>query len=69
MRVRHPVLNKIFLLNTMTTANDREDNGPGWREFWQSLKWLEAEGYIELFYDANGEETVRIAEGAEGYTL
>ena len=53
----------------MTVANDREDNGPGWREFWQSLKWLEAEGYIELFYDDNGKETVRIAEGAEGYTL
>jgi hypothetical protein len=48
----------------MTTAHDSEDT-PGWREFWQSLKWLEAEGYIELFYDDNGEETVRIAEGAE----
>ena len=52
----------------MTTAND-ENRGPGWREFWQSLKWLEAEGYIELFYDKNGEETVRIAKGAEGFTL
>ena len=50
------------------TANDAEDT-PGWREFWQSLKWLEAEGYIELFYDKNGEETVRIAEGAENAKL
>lgn len=49
----------------MTVANDREDNGPGWREFWASLKYLEAEGYIELGYNANGEEIVRIAAGAE----
>ena len=49
----------------MTIANDRGDNGPGWREFWASLKYLESEGYIEIFYDKNGEETVRIAAGAE----
>ena len=48
----------------MTTAND-ENRGPGWREFWASLKYLESEGYIEIFYDKNGEETVRIAAGAE----
>lgn len=53
----------------MTVANDREDNGPSWREFWASLKYLQSEGYIEIFYDDNGEETVRIAEGAEGYKL
>lgn len=52
----------------MTTANDAEDT-PGWREFWASLKYLEAEGYIELGYDANGEETVRIAPGAENAKL
>ena len=44
---------------------DNPADSPGWREFWASLKYLEAEGYIELFYDKNGEETVRIAEGAE----
>lgn len=49
----------------MTVAHDRDDNGPGWREFWQSLKWLEAEGYVELFYNEAGEEMVRIAAGAE----
>ena len=49
----------------MTVANDTGDHGPGWREFWASLKYLQSEGYIEIFYDDNGEETVRIAEGAE----
>lgn len=30
-----------------------------------SLKYLEDEGYIERFYDENGQECVRIADGAE----
>jgi hypothetical protein len=34
-------------------------------DFLASLKYLEAEGYIERFYDADGEECVRICEGAE----
>jgi len=34
-----------------------------------SLKWLEAEGYIEMFYNDRGEEMVRIAEGAEEAVL
>ncbi len=33
--------------------------------FMSSLKWLEAEGYIEKFYDSNTELCVRICEGAE----
>jgi hypothetical protein len=52
----------------MTVANDREDN-PGWREFMASLRWLEAEGFIEISYNSQGEEIVRIAEGAENATL
>ena len=50
------------------TALDDHDT-PGWREFMASLKWLEAEGYIEIFYNEQGEEMVRIAEGAETATL
>ena len=50
------------------TACDGHDT-PGWREFMASLRWLEAEGYIEMFYDAQGNEMVRIAEGAEEATL
>ena len=42
---------------------------PGWREFMASLKWLEAEGYIEIFFNEQGEEMVRIAEGAEEAVL
>jgi len=51
----------------MTLPDDR--NTPGWREFMASLLWLEAEGFIELFYNEQGEEMVRIAEGAENATL
>ena len=46
-----------------------EHDTPGWREFMASLKWLEAEGYIEMFYNEQGEEMVRIAEGAEEAVL
>jgi len=51
----------------MTAPDDR--NTPGWREFMASLRWLEAEGFIELFYNEQGEEMVRIAEGAENASL
>ena len=34
-------------------------------DFHASLKYLEAEGYIERFYDSDGSECVRICEGAE----
>jgi len=34
-------------------------------DFIASLKYLEAEGYIERFFDENGQECVRIADGAE----
>jgi len=40
-----------------------------WAQFMASLRWLEAEGYIELFYDKNGNEMIRIAEGAENAKL
>jgi hypothetical protein len=40
-------------------------DGPGWAEFTASLKWLEAEGYIETFIGPDGDPMVRIAEGAE----
>jgi hypothetical protein len=36
-----------------------------YEDFVSSLKWLEAEGYIEKFYDSNNELCVRICEGAE----
>ena len=49
-------------------AADGHDT-PGWREFMASLKWLEAEGYIEIFFNEQGEEMVRIAEGAEEAVL
>jgi hypothetical protein len=45
----------------MTATNEHDT--PGWREFMSCLKWLEAEGYIEMFYNEQGEEMVRIAEG------
>ena len=45
------------------------DQPPSWREFLNSLRYLEAEGYIEMFYNEQGEEMVRIAEGAEGAVL
>jgi hypothetical protein len=51
----------------MSAPDDR--NTPGWREFIASLRWLEAEGYIEMFYNEKGEKMVRIAEGAERATL
>ena len=50
------------------TATDEHDT-PGWREFMSSLRLLEAEGYIEIFYNDQGEEMVRIAEGAEEAVL
>jgi hypothetical protein len=34
-------------------------------DFIAALQYLEAEGYIERFYDGNGSECVRICEGAE----
>lgn len=46
-----------------------EAEGPGWREFAQALKWLEAEGYIETFTGPNGDPMVRIADGAENASL
>jgi hypothetical protein len=51
----------------MTAPDDR--NTPGWREFIASLRWLEAEGYIEMFYNEKGEEMVRIAAGSENAVL
>ena len=51
----------------MTAPDDR--NTPGWREFMSCLRWLEAEGFIEMFYNEKGEEMVRIAPGAERATL
>ena len=36
-----------------------------YEDFVSSLKWLEAEGYIEKFYNSNNELCVRICEGAE----
>jgi len=38
---------------------------PTWSDLMASLRWLEAEGFIEIFYDAQGQECVRIAPGAE----
>lgn len=40
-----------------------------WSELMASLRWLEAEGFIEIFYDKNGNEVIRIAEGAEDAKL
>jgi hypothetical protein len=40
-----------------------------WRELESSLRFLEAEGFIERWIDAQGNEWVRIAEGAENATL
>ena len=34
-------------------------------DFLAALKYLESEGYIERFIDADGSECVRICEGAE----
>lgn len=34
-------------------------------EFLKALEYLVDEGYIEKFYDTNGEECYRICEGAE----
>ena len=51
----------------MTAPDDR--NTPDWREFTASLRWLEAEGYIEMFYNEKGEEMVRIAPGSENAVL
>jgi len=38
-------------------------------DFMHSLKWLEAEGYIEQFIDKDGNNCVRICEGAENCEL
>jgi len=46
-----------------------DQNTPSWRDFIASLKFLEAEGYIEIFYNDKGERMVRIAPGAERATL
>ena len=51
----------------MTAPDDR--NTPRWREFTASLRWLEADGYIEMVYNEKGEEMVRIADGAEEAVL
>ena len=40
-----------------------------WSQFMASLRLLESESYIELFYDKDGNEMVRIAEGAENAKL
>ena len=47
----------------MSATEDQET--PSWRDFMASLKFLEAEGYIEIFYNDKGEQMVRIAPGAE----
>jgi hypothetical protein len=36
-----------------------------WSDVISSLRYLQAEGYIELFFDENGQECVRICEGSE----
>ena len=36
-----------------------------YKDFIASLKWLEDEGYIEQFYDADGNLCVRMCEGVE----
>jgi hypothetical protein len=48
--------------------NDQE-SGMTYSDFVSSLNWLEAEGYIERFYDTNGEECVRICKGAEDFNI
>ena len=50
------------------SATEDQDT-PSWRDFMASLKFLEAEGYIEIFYNDKGEEMVRFAEGAEEAVL
>jgi hypothetical protein len=40
-----------------------------WRELESSLRFLEAEGFIERWIDKDGVDWVRIAEGAENATL
>ena len=50
------------------SATDDKDT-PSWRDFMASLKFLEAEGFIEKFYNDKGEQMVRIAPGAERATL
>lgn len=39
------------------------------QDIFACLRWLEAEGYIELFYNERGEQMIRIAEGAENAKL
>jgi len=51
----------------MTAPDDC--NTPGWREFISSLRFLEAEGFIVRWTDAQGNEWVRIADGAENAKL
>jgi hypothetical protein len=40
-----------------------------WRELESSLRFLEAEGFIERWIDKDGVDWVRIADGAENATL
>jgi hypothetical protein len=47
----------------------RSQENISYTDFVASLKWLEAEGYIERFYDEQGTECVRICEGSEGAVL
>jgi hypothetical protein len=47
----------------------RSQENISYTDFLASLKWLEAEGYIERFYDSNGAECVRICEGSEEAVL
>jgi len=51
----------------MTAPDDC--NTPGWYEFAASLRFLEAEGFIVRWTDEQGNEWVRIADGAENAKL
>jgi hypothetical protein len=43
--------------------------GPDYREFTAALRFLEAEGFIVRWTDEQGNEWVRIADGAENAKL
>jgi hypothetical protein len=51
----------------MTAPDDCSKHS--WREFAASLRFLEAEGFIVRWTDAQGNEWVRIADGAENAKL
>lgn len=36
-----------------------------YEEFFASLRYLEQEGFVEIFLNEKGEQMIRIAEGAE----